>query len=299
MIRVAVLTFGVAIAVTAGPGEARACATCQCGDPTLSVMGAAKPFDGRLRVSADALHRTDAIGEPDVSSLELQEQRLELGVSYALREWLVLSARLPLVRIDVEHYNLARDTVLHVADLELRGKVYVWQDRNWSPRHLVGITAGVELPTGPHIDAPAGAMVDRLETQPGSGSFDFLGGASYAYFRHPYSLYASATAYVATRGYDDTRAGPSLRTTVAGQYQPGTAIAYRFGIDARFDGRTREADDMEPDTGGFIAFASPEIVYQVETDLLLRAAVRIPIYNALYGFHDEGPIVSAGVTYDL
>lgn len=271
-----------------------ACAACQCGDPTLTTMGSEKPFEGRFRLSTELRHRTDRIGEPGVHAIDVSEQRLDLGVSYAPRAWLFLSATVPLVRMDVTYVNLARDTRATLGDVELRAKAFVYQDRAWSPHHLVAVHAGAELPT---------ASVDRgddmkLETLPGSGSIDPLAGVSYGYFHEPWSAYASATLYWPTAALG-IQGGRSLRTTVAAQYQPTFAWALQLGLDSRWDGRAIEHGAPEPDTGGFIAFASPQISYSPAEDLLVHVGVRIPVLDALHGWHDEGVILAAGAAYDL
>ncbi|MFP2933934.1 hypothetical protein ACLESO_54180, partial [Pyxidicoccus sp. 3LG] len=48
---VAPLLLATVLVLAPGP-RAWACATCACGDPTLTSMGAEQPFSGRLRLSS-------------------------------------------------------------------------------------------------------------------------------------------------------------------------------------------------------------------------------------------------------
>ncbi|RMH36372.1 MAG: transporter [Deltaproteobacteria bacterium] len=262
-------------------------------------MGLGKPFAGRLRLSGELRHRTDTIGVSGVDELRLSERRLDLAVAYLPRWWLSLSATVPLVHVDVTHVNGARERALGLGDADLRARTYVWRDRAFSPRHLVGLDARVKLPTGPELDTPVGTDLFRIESQPGTGSVDAAVGASYGYFRDPWSAYASALAVLPGTGYRDVRAGRSLRATVAAQFQPSPRFGYRLGVDARWDAVTTEAGEVEDDTGGFIAFVTPQVIYSPITDVVVHAYVRIPAVNALYGRHDEGAIVAVGVTRDL
>ena len=53
------------LALYLAPTRASACATCGCGDPTLTLMGAGQPFSGRLRLGAELRYRWDELGGPD------------------------------------------------------------------------------------------------------------------------------------------------------------------------------------------------------------------------------------------
>ena len=125
------------------------------------------------------------------------------------------------------------------------------------------------------------------------------GGGGYGYVRDPWSAPDSAVGFVPTPGYHERRGGVWLPATAAGEYHPSPAFAYRLGIDARFDGRTREAGEVEPDTGGAIAYLSPELVYSPATDVLVNAYLRVPVVDALIGRHDEGVIAGLGVARDF
>jgi hypothetical protein len=206
---------------------------------------------------------------------------------------------LPVAFRDITYINLARQRVVGLGDAELRAKYFVYQDRAFAPHHLIALQVGAELPTaGTQRDA-AGAVLPG-EAQLGTGGVDPILGASYGYFREPWSAYASATAVLPTASRAAIRPGPSLLGTVAGQYQINAGWAARLGVDTRLDQRSRnEGAGDDPDSGGFIAFLSPELVFSPASDLLVSASVHVPVVNALSGFHDEGVVAQTALTYDF
>ena len=89
--------------------RARACAMCETGDPTLVVMGAQQPYEGRLRMALALQYRTDAIGRPGTDRIELNEQRVTLSVAYAPIAWLMLSGSVPMIRRQLTDVVLAQE----------------------------------------------------------------------------------------------------------------------------------------------------------------------------------------------
>ena len=284
--------------VAATAPTAHACAVCQCGDPTLTTMGSEKPFAGRLRLSLDMRYRTDHVGQPAIDELDIHEERADLALSWAPREWLLLAADLPLVHRRVSYVNLARQSVTGPGDVELRAKAFVFRDRHFAPRHLVAVQVGASLPTAPLLRDGRG-MALPSEAQLGTGGVSPLAGLSYGFFADPWSLYASAIGYLPIGSRAGLDQGASLRSTVAAQYQARTWLAGRLGVDTRLDARSVENGTDDPDSGGFIAYLSPEVVVSPAMDLLVSATVRVPVVNALRGAHQEGLIAQLAVTRDF
>ena len=83
------------------------------------------------------------------------------------------------------------------------------------------------------------------------------------------------------------------------QRQIGRAFASRIGLDTRLDGSCEAYGKPDPNSGGFVAYLSPELVVSPVTDLLLVASVRAPVAQAFHGYHHEAAIAGLGVTYDF
>lgn len=289
----------VALALLAAGGEpgAHACASCGCGDPTLTGIGLEKPFAGRLRGSLELRHRTDRLGEPRVDQLRLGEQRLDVQVSYSPLDKLTLLLTLPALQRSVQHVNLAQTTSRGIGDVELRGRVILMQDRTFSPRHLLFATAGLKAPTAPAQEASDGMRLP-IELQPGTGSWDPLAGLSYGHFAAPWSVYTSVQGALATGGHDGYRASRSLRVTALLQRQLGASFGVRAGLDGRIDGKAIEAGVTAGDSGGSVWFASADLLANPMMDLLVFASIKVPVLQRLDGFHREGPMLAVGVAYD-
>ncbi|WP_394842696.1 transporter [Pendulispora brunnea] len=278
--------------------NADACAVCGCGDPTLTAMGAEKPAPFRLRAAVEWRHRTDNIGQERVDQIRLTEDRFDAQLAFAPIDRLYLLLTVPTLRRTVSYVNEAERTRWGLGDIELRAKFFLFQDRDFQPRHLVSVIGGVKLPTAPLQRNDAGKLLP-IELQPGTGSVDPIVGLSYAYFANPISFYASVQGTYPTSGTEGFRASPSLRTTTALQYQIVTPLAVRAGIETRTDGKSLEDGSHSRDSGGFIGYGAVEALVSPITDLMLFASFRMPILNALEGYHDEGPMFGAGVALDF
>lgn len=285
-------------AVLLAPTRARACATCACGDPTLTSMGTEQPFSGRLRLSTTLRAWGHTVGRDDEDALRLREARLDVAAAYAPLPWLFLSATLPLQAREVRDVSLARERGWGVGDVEVSAKAFLFQDKAFSADHLFSVLAGVKLPTSPVLHAKDGTELD-LDTQLGSGSVDPLFGVAYQHFRGTWSFLGSATGFLPTRGIQGFRAGASVRTTLAAQYQPSPRWAVRLGVDGRIE-KAADLDGVkEEDGGGVIAYASPDVLFSPAMDVVLSAGVRVPFFNQLNGRVSPTPIAMMSVAYDL
>jgi hypothetical protein len=284
--------------VTLAPARARACASCACGDPTLTALGTEKPARNRMRASLEARHRVDVVGAPGVDELHLWEQRLDGQLAWAPHERLFLLASLPVLRRELAYDDGFRRRTWGLGDLEVRAKFFLLQDRAFSPRHLVAVMGGAKLPTAP-VDRRLAGQPLPPELQAGTGSFDAMVGASYAHFAFPWSAYASAQLALPGPGIAGTRAGRSLRGTVAAQRHLGEIVAVRLALDSRFDGQGLESGAPDPNSGGFIAFAAPELLVSPVTDLSLSVWIKISLLNRLDGRHEEPFVAGVAAAYDF
>ena len=78
------------------PRAALACASCSCGDPTLTRMGAEQPYDGRLRLGASVLTRDEEVLDAG-GNVDLIDVRFTATLAYALSERQMLSLALHFV----------------------------------------------------------------------------------------------------------------------------------------------------------------------------------------------------------
>lgn len=286
------------LALLGSARTAHACAACGCGDPTLVAAGTEQPFAGRFRVSFEGRYRTDSVGEPGRDEIQIREARGDFGVAWAPVDWLFLLASVPLVYRNITETNLATESSWGPGDAEIRAKAYVYRDRPLAPRWLVGVFAGLKLPTAPFHDDSNGELLP-LEAQAGTGSWDLLLGPSLSFFDSWFSLYASLQGSLPFVTRDDVKPGAALRSTIAPQAQLFQALALRAIVETRLDAPSEVSGESDPDSGGFVLFAGGDVLVSPILDLVLSAGVRVPAVQALRGFHDEGPVFVLTTSYDF
>jgi hypothetical protein len=287
----------IALAALAWPRAGNACAACGCGDPTLTALGNEKPLAGRMRAAAEVLLQSQRSGTPLVNQLTIAERRLRLQAAWAPSARIFLLATLPLVDRDVSYVNLARRRVTGIGDLELRARAFLWEDRGFSPRHLIAATAGARLPTAPWGRDPRGSAWPA-ELQAGTGAVMPLLGLSYATFRFPWSGYVGVEGSAPLWARAELRPGRSLVASGGAQRQVG-AVAARLGIDVRADEAALENGRVDPDSGGLVGFLSPALLATPVTHLLLVATLRVPVAARLFGQQRPGVIVEIAAAYDF
>ncbi|WP_199732789.1 MULTISPECIES: transporter [Corallococcus] len=277
--------------------RAWACASCACGDPTLTSMGGEQPFEGRLRLSTMLRAWGHTEGQQNLDAQRLRELRMDVAVAYAPRPWLVLAVNLPLQAREVRDVSLARERGWGLGDIDVSAKAFVWKDKDFSPDHLLSVVGGVKLPTGPRLMARDGTALG-LDAQPGSGSVDPMAGLAWQGFRGSWSFMASVLGFLPTRGREDFRLGASVRTSVGAQYQPSTRWAVRLGLDSRAERAADTAGVSEENGGGFIAYVSPDVLFSPGMDVVVQAGVRVPVVNQLRRVTST-PIAQLSLAYDL
>ncbi len=261
------------------------------------VMGSEQPFAHRLRGAFIVRSSGQDFGD-GAGQTRLREQRYELSTTYAPTRWLSVAVTVPLVHRRIHFANLAKDTTLALGDMELRARFFVWRDRDFGARHLLSAIAGLELPTAARwadeADTPR-----PIELQVGSGSFDPMVGLTYSYFSGQVSLHTVSTVLIPTSGFEGARQGLSWRSTIALQYQAWTRLGLRFGADTRWDQAAREPEgERDPNSGGFVAYASGGLVLSPFEDLVLQATLSTPVVQSLNGQQSELWALSAGASYD-
>lgn len=286
----------VALLLLSSP--ARACASCACGDPTLTSMGTEQPFSGRMRVAAVTRAWGQTVGDDALDAVTLRELRVDVSAAYAPLPWLMLSATLPLQARTLRDVSLTREQALGPGDLEVSAKFFVFRDRAFSPDHLLSVLVGSELPTSPTLRDAQGAPLS-IDAQLGTGSVDPFVGLAYTTFQGAWSFVVSATGTVSTEGRLGFRGGSSLRSTLAAQFQPSTSWALRVAADTRLEGASTIMGVRDTEGSGFIGYLSPELLFSPTTDMVLQLGVRAPVLNLLSGRVRQTPILQAAVAFDL
>lgn len=266
------------------PGAAAACASCGCGDPTLTAMGQEKPFRNRVRLALEQRVGAHSSGDPAEQSLV---SRTTVAASWSPLAWLTLGTSAPLVVVRSDTPQRPTRETVGFGDVEFLARALVFRDRRFSPRHLIGLLAGLKTPTGPRINDSSGYPAPD-DVQPGSGSWDAIFGASYGYFGAQGSAFVSASYRHTTSGYHDYRRGPVLGVSTAVQLPLNRWSALVLGADFTHTQPSELAGGVRaPDTGGLLLSASPALLFALHQDWLLRFTVQMPVIQSWRGHQSE------------
>lgn len=274
-----------------------ACSTCMVGDPTLTLMGAEKPYEDRLRLSLNYLSRSEELGVEGFNKKVIDEQRLSLRLAYAPSTRYMLGLSIPYVNRQLESFNLAQEEVTAIGDVKITVKNFM-QKKEFLQKHMYGLLGGIKLPTASEALDANGEPLD-FDVQVGQGATVLNAGGWYAHYNYPYFYYTSATYHIASEGYQEFQAGDALVYDAMAQYASKHSMAYFLGLQGRSSQKDTFSGVEDPDSGGTIIFIVPGFIYTMVQDLLLNVAVKFPVIDALNGDHTEGGIFTIGVTYDF
>ncbi|MDO6461498.1 hypothetical protein Q4485_12385 [Granulosicoccaceae sp. 1_MG-2023] len=286
-----------AVAALLGSTKALACATCLCGDPTLTSMGSEIPFAGRKRISLAYLRRAETVGSAGINQRELKEQRLELGGSYWLSDKWALGARLPFVEKELTDQSLRTLRTRAAGDLSLDAR-YVLQRDGFGRSTATGLQLSLRLPTA--SEAQRDGEVLDTDVQPGRGLWLPTVALWHTRTAYPWSLFSSLS-YTADvdEGFDGYRFGGAWRLNVQSQYALSYATALQLGANARLSGKDRYDGTDDDNSGGFILMLAPGLIQQLGTDTVLNLSVQIPALTDLNGEQSEDPAWQLGLTHDF
>jgi hypothetical protein len=183
-----------------------------------------------------------------------------------------------------------------LGDVTITIKNYM-QEKEFMQKHMYGFLGGIKFPTASEQEKD-GEPLD-FDVQAGQGATVVNAGAWYANFNYPYLFYTSASYHVASEGYQDFEAGDALVYNASAQYATDHSLSYYLSMEGRSSQKDTFDGVDDPDSGGTIVFLAPGIIYTIKQDLLLNAAVKFPAIEQLDGDHEEGTIISIGVTYDF
>ena len=287
-----VLAFSVALFL---PKTARACATCAAGDPTLDASGSEKAFEARKRIALDA--RATKARAADVA---IAEERLELRADLATSSSFLVSASLPAIHRSITTFDGARSNELVLGDAELRASATIADTGITNVRRKVLVFGGSKFPTAP-LQTDAKGRDLPVALQPGCGAIDPMLGAALVLTHAPFTLVGSTLFYLPFSVREGPHAGDSWRSSLTLQIQPPRSIvATRFGVSTRLDqAGLRSEGVVDPDSGGFVASISGEVLVSPVRDLVLGAGVFAPAVQMLRGDQHEGAIALASVALDF
>ena len=290
--------FGIAIALCLNTNNLWACATCLCGDPTITTMGTEKPFAGRKRAGAEYLTRGEKAAEPGISEFETEEDRITYNFSYALNSEWMFAASLPFVTKTVKRFDMSSAQGSGVGDLDFSARWFIGKDTHFPARYLWGVQFGLRLPTSSE-QTLNGEPID-IDAQPGGGATIPSVGAWYGRYAMPWFFYVSAAyQHAVNTGYQGYEAGDVTLLTGLVQYALNYGIALQFSLDSRFKRYDEYSGVRDENSGGVLVMATPGLAWTPVEDLVINLSYQAPAIENGHGRQEEDATIRIGVAYDF
>lgn len=278
--------------------RALACATCLCGDPTLTTMGVEKPFAGRTRFSVDYLSRSETIGVVNTAEHQVDEERLTYSVSYAPNSYWIFSASVPMINKTVDRYDLSHQQGSGMGDTDLTARWFIGNATSIATSRLWGMHLGLRVPTSSEQELN-GVPID-FDAQPGASALIPSLGVWLGEYHLPWFFYSSLIVQHATSdGYQDYQPGNAILLTAHSQYALHPQLALQFNLDARWKNSDRYAGVIDDDSGGTLVMATPGVAWTPVTDWLVNLSYQQPVLENAHGRQEEDASVRLGLTYDF
>ncbi len=294
----------LAVALAARP--ALACSVCGGGDPLVGVGQAAGPA-GQLGVELDGQWLYQKAGGETPGTLDVLHQwSILLSLSYTPVEKLNLFVTLPWVWKDMQMEmpggaRMQSSNLNGFGDMQFGLRWFFWEhlDLGRQIRHTLSLSASTFAPTGNNsaVDAE-GFRVDE-HGQVGTGGWGPNVGLFYRMQGDVWSAYAGIWGLYRTENSHGYRYGAALLWTAAGQYQPLEWLALGLSVDGRQAGADVDGGATVESTGGFVLAAVPAVYVNVFPGGWLLAKAQLPFATKLYGEQTIGPVVTAGLRYEL
>lgn len=284
--------------VAAGPRPARACAVCNCGDPTLTAVGVEQPYKNRVRAGIEERYGSHSMGDA-LTGDQQQLLRSALFGAWTPHPRITIGLVVPWMTtwlVEGERHALVNG----LGDMELSGRVLIARDRRFAAHHLLWATAGLKLPTGPRLRDDQGYPYPD-DDQPGSGSWDPFVGVTYAWYSGDlWSAYVSGSYRYTSAGWHGYTRGMQVGWNAAVQAQPWTWGAFQLFVDGNWLAADRLATGGRvPNTGGTVMRLGPAFVASLRVDLYARLAVTLPVIQAYQGMQSDGAQVTASLVWDI
>ncbi len=287
-----------AAATTMHAGEVRACAVCNCGDPTLTAVGVEQPYRNRVRVGIEARYGSHEQGDgPDGESLDLVRSALFAAWTphYRVTIGLVVPWMTTWMTTAQGHA-----LINGLGDMELSGRALIARDRSFAAHHLLWAAAGLKMPTAPRLKDDAGFPYPD-DDQPGSGSWDPFFGVTYAWYSGGlWSAYTSGSYRYTTEGWHGYRRGMQAGWNAAVQAQPWEWGGFQLFLDGNWQAPDRlPSGAAMPNTGGTVLRIGPALIASPRPDLMVRLAATVPVVQAYIGQQHDGPQVLLSLVWDV
>lgn len=291
------LAVGLALPGLSTVRDVAACPACQCGDPSVLLMGSEAPYRGFWRIGATTQYIRMTVGTPGVNAQDESEARLQVHATYAPTPRLFLSVVAPVVRRELKRVSGARISVTAPGDLEFRSRLYLASRDNRGLRRSFGLALGGTAPTARRQFSSSNEALD-IDVQPGLGGWTGSAGLWGNLGFGAWGFSGSTTLQAASLGWEEHRSGRSWLNSVSARYRVADPLALRCGVDSRAAARDTYAGVADPTSGGFSSFLAPGLTITTASGLVLDLGAQIPLSQPAAPHHRDDLVGQLSLTFN-
>jgi hypothetical protein len=307
----ALFAFALMISITSLIRPSYACSICGC-DPSGGTLGLERPSPGDLRLTIEGRYLQKESGADTAAEGE-KEGRSVLKVQYSPVKRLSFGFELPyyLWKNHYDNSGTMDENARGVSDIQLGARYELLQIGGMVARHSLAVSYSLKAPTGNNtfvapVDVVNGQINYDEHKQLGTGTWDHIVGLWYAYGDFPWVAYAGIQARINGTNSRSFQYGNALFGTVGVRrsFLQDRSLYFSLEAQARNNGKDRGVDSdgtptTDPDSGGFLSYATIGAGYQITMNLLVRGVLQIPTVKSLNGTQSEHPVGFLGLAYDL
>ncbi len=262
---------------------------------TLSVQAAPITFNTALPISAEEwiIRQQFIYGESGNAGQDMRERKSITVVGYGITPDLTLFGVVPFSDKSLDTGAALKRDASGLGDIQFMARYTLYQHDFRAGTFRISPFAGVETPTGENEERDTQGLLPP-SLQPGSGSWDMLGGivASYASIdlNMDGQLYwqGNNKADNIERG-DVFKADLSIQPRLHPQDISADSKGFLYGaleLNFTHEDKTRTGGISDPNSGGTRLFVTPGLHYTAKR-WMAEAAVQIPVTQNLNGANTE------------
>ncbi|HEY5676948.1 MAG TPA: transporter [Myxococcales bacterium] len=288
----------LAVSLTLFAGRALACSVCGC-DPAALTLGLDRPSTNSVRLAVEDRYLTKESGLDSEFEGE-RENRMLLRAQFAPARKFVAQVEVPffLWRDHIGTSGSVDDTARGLGDVQLTGRYELLRAGGFVPRHVLSVVAGLKLPTGANNRTMDGEVDEHIQL--GTGSWDPSLGLWYTFGDHPWTWYTGGTVRLNTQNSRHFQYGNVL-SAIAGVRRAFFNERFFLSLEgqARYAGYDHGSSGTDPNSGGFLGYATGGAAFAIGMDLLARIQVQVPVVSDLRGLQNEHTVAFAGLSWDF
>jgi len=288
----------LSVSLTLFAGRALACSVCGC-DPAALTLGLDRPSTNSMRLAVEDRYLTKESGLDSEFEGE-RENRMLVRAQFAAAKKFVAQIEVPffLWRDHVGPTGAVDDTARGLGDVQVTGRYELLRTGGFVPRHVLSLVGALKVPTGANNRSIDGDIDEHIQL--GTGSWDPSLGLWYTFGDHPWTWYSGGTVRLNTQNSRGFQYG-NVVSGIAGVRRAFMNERFFLSLeaDARYAGYDHGADGIDPNSGGFLGYATAGAAVAIGPDLLARLQVQVPVVADLRGLQNEHTVAFAGLSWDF